>query len=98
MPRKSDPHAKIKKLIPAYIRYITQEKCKWIAQNRMYNVIEVMSNVELAELNRRTGLLREHVTRLAEEWWKQRGYGIQWPDDDNEPMGIYPLQTEPQHT
>ncbi len=30
---------------------------------------------------------------VAEAWWKERGYGCVWPEDDSEPMKVYELET-----
>jgi len=34
-----------------------------------------------------------YVTPFAEAWWKERGCGVKWPDDNSKPMQVFKLQT-----
>jgi hypothetical protein len=77
-----------------YGEYIGRLKTSWLSENRMRSgeVYEVMRSEERAEVHRRIAAWGRYITPFAEAWWKERGYGIVWPDDNSKPMQIYRLQ------
>jgi hypothetical protein len=53
-----------------------------------------MSPRDREEVNQIIDRWNRYVTPLAEAWWRERGYGITWPEDDSKPMQIYSLKSE----
>jgi hypothetical protein len=75
--------------------YVEELKRKWLAQNKIYsvNVLEAMTKIELDEVKRRIRQWGVYIQPLAEAWWKERGYGVTWPDDDSKPVRYHKLET-----
>jgi hypothetical protein len=76
-----------------YEVYIRTLRAAWLSQNRINSndVYEVMRPHERAEVHQCIARWGRYVTPLAEAWWKERGYGVIWPDDDSQPMQVYKL-------
>lgn len=49
---------------------------------------------ERTEVAEKMSAWERYITPLAEDWWKKRGYGVRWPDDNSEPMKVYELVPE----
>jgi len=79
-----------------YRKYIEGVRAKWLRENRpeSRDVYEVMSNHDRREVHNCIRRWEEHVTPIAEEWWRKRGYGIVWPDDNSQPTQVYKLEIE----
>jgi len=77
-----------------YQRFISNERIKWHIENRFHsrNVWEVMSEYERKEVAEYTKKWARHITPISEKWWKERGYGVIWPENDEDPMKVYELE------
>ncbi len=77
-----------------YESYISKLRVDWLAQNRVNSkdVYEVMSPVEQNKVHQYIDQWSKYVTPLAEAWWKQRGYGVIWPDNNSETMKVHRLE------
>lgn len=76
-----------------YEIYIEQIKRDWTSRNQVEskNVFEVMDEVERKLVGEKILSWGTYITPLAEAWWKQRGFGVIWPDDSSKPMKLYRL-------
>ena len=90
VPKSTVAQTEIDALNAEYRRYIDKIQVKWLAQNRVNSrdVYEVMRPAERAEVHQRITEWGTFITPLAEAWWKERGYGVIWPDDDSKPMRV----------
>lgn len=88
--------AEVDALFDEHEAFIRKVRIKWVAENRprSRDVYEVMSSASKQEVHNIIDRWARYVTPLAEAWWKERGYGVVWPDNDSEPMQIYKLETE----
>ena len=79
-----------------YEAYIRPLRAEWIAQNRPVSrdVYEVRRPEEQAEVHRCIDRCQQYITPLAEAWWRERGFGVIWPDDDSKPMQVYRLEED----
>jgi|GEM_PF-2508023 len=79
-----------------YVAHIKPLKFAWIQANRVNSrdVYEVMTPDQQDEIKRRLAGYPEYITPLAEAWWRERGYGVTWPDDDSQPMNVYKLAAD----
>lgn len=77
-----------------YRSYIESLKREWLAQNQVHsrNILEFMSEIERSRVRWKIAQWATYVTPLAEAWWKERGYRVEWPDDDSKPMKVYELE------
>ena len=77
-----------------YERYIRNLQAEWLSRNRVdsRDVYEVMRPHERAEVHNRIAEWGRYITPLAEAWWRERGYGVIWPDENSQPMQVYPLE------
>lgn len=77
-----------------YCRYIEGLQRPWLAENRSRSkdVYPVMSERDRAEVHSIMARWATYITPLAENWWKERGYGIIWPDDNTKPEQYYKLE------
>ncbi len=74
--------------------YIDELKTKWKVNNRppqFKDVYEILRPDEKAQIESHINNWDRYITPIAEEWWKQRGYGVNWPDDNSKPVGYYKL-------
>ncbi len=80
-----------------YQEYIKRLKVEWHQQNPFHsrNVIEVWSNHEREQADQHIARWKCYVTPLAETWWKERGWGIIWPDNDAESTKVFKLEKVP---
>ena len=76
-----------------YEVYVRKLRTEWLSQNRVdsNDVYEVMRPEQRAEVHQRIAQWGRYITPLAEAWWKERGYGVIWPEDDSKPMQVYRL-------
>jgi hypothetical protein len=82
-----------KLLSKEYKKYAEEEKRNWMRQNGLpmkvlYPLMDRQQRKRADDLRKKWS---EHITRLAEEWWKKRGYGCIWPENDYAPMQTYKL-------
>jgi hypothetical protein len=87
-------------LNPLYEKYIRELQAKWYRKNpfRSDKVIEIWDAHDRERANSYTADWAYYVTPFAEAWWKERGYGIIWPDDDSQPVAFYKLENVPKDT
>lgn len=82
-------------LTAEYKIYINKLKFDWRSENKppeFKDVYEVLRPHEREKIADHIALWSRYVTPIAEAWWKERGYGIVWPDDDkSELMQVYVL-------
>jgi hypothetical protein len=73
--------------------YIDKLKADWLLENRVNSrdVYEVMSNFERERVNGKIRAWEHHVTPRTEKWWEERGYRVEWPDDNSKPMKVSKL-------
>ena len=74
--------------------YIKALQIDWLRENRpeSRDVYEVMSNHDRREVHNCIRRWEEYVTPIAEAWWRERGYGVVWPDDNSQAMQVYRLE------
>ncbi len=77
-----------------YQIYIKPIRANWLRHNqvRSEDVYEVMRPEERAKVDEKMPALNRYITPLAEAWWKERGWGIIWPDDNSKTMQVYKLE------
>lgn len=75
--------------------YIEDLKSKWMTGKRVDSkeVYEVMRPEDRARVDSIIDAWARYITPFAEAWWKERGYGVIWPDDNKEPMQVVRLET-----
>lgn len=73
--------------------YVDALKTAWLRDNRIdsKDVYEVMRPEDQQRVRGRITQWEAYITPLAEAWWKERGYGVIWPDDNSKPMHIQRL-------
>lgn len=77
-----------------YEDYILELKREWFSRNKRpesKDVYEVMSKDDRQKVHQYIVDWGSYVTPFAEAWWKERGFGVVWPDDDSKPMKVYKL-------
>jgi hypothetical protein len=78
-----EPSAQEKEFCVQYEQFVKSERAKWRANNPPPNELwELMSDREREVVYRLVDNWKNHITPLAEAWWKERGYIIHWPADD----------------
>lgn len=79
-----------------YVAFIEGVQRRWVKSNRVRSnrVYEAMYPHEQQEVHDRIRQWGMYVTPIAERWWKERGYGCIWPEDDNDPMKLYRLDSD----
>lgn len=72
-----------------YVQHMENLKRNWLLlNNTIHNhpdCYEVMRDKDRAEVD---GILRSfdvYITPIAEKWWKDRGWTIQWPANNSDP-------------
>ena len=91
----SEKQTKFDSLNKEYETYISKLKAEWHRNNKppqSRDVYEVMNREDREKV---AWYIREwsiYITPFAEAWWKERGYGVIWPDDDSKPMKVYELE------
>ncbi|MEK7462178.1 MAG: hypothetical protein AAB618_01230 [Patescibacteria group bacterium] len=77
-----------------YRVYIDNLKRKWLAKNRYdsRDVYEIMPAWERSKVQGRIRQWGDYITPLAEAWWGERGYRIEWPTDDSKPVRLFKLE------
>lgn len=78
-----------------YKVYIDTLWARWIMEHPFHcrNVYEAMDPWEREELQRHIDKWGVYITPFAEKWWRERGYGVRWPEQNTEPMKIFKLET-----
>ncbi len=92
---------KFNALSQKYRLFIQDLKSKWLVENRTRSrglgfgndCYETMSPNQRKDVDNKIKQWGIYITPLAEAWWKERGYGVIWPDDDKENMKLYKLET-----
>lgn len=77
-----------------YKEYIEGLKRKWVPKNQVHSkdVFEVMDRFDREKVEQKMKDWERYITPLAEDWWKDRGYGVIWPDDNTKPMQVLLLK------
>ncbi len=85
---------KIEALNKEYKVYIEKLRRDWVPRNQVDSnrVYEVMYPHERAKVQENISAWSRYITPFAESWWKERGYGIVWPEDDSNPIQLYKLE------
>jgi hypothetical protein len=75
--------------------YVDDLKRKWSSGMRVdsKDVYEVMSARDRERVDNIIDAWGRYITPFAEAWWKERGYGVVWPDDNKEPMQVHKLES-----
>lgn len=79
-----------------YQVYIQKLKWDWTNKNNppsFQHVYEILRPEEHAQIDQYRADWANYVTPFAEAWWKERGYGIIWPEDNSKLTQIYKLET-----
>jgi hypothetical protein len=73
--------------------YVEELKRKWTVGKRVDSkeVYEVMNARDRERVDNIIDAWGRYITPFAEAWWKERGYGVVWPDDNSEPMQVVKL-------
>jgi D-mannonate dehydratase len=83
-----------KSLCEEFKIYIGKLETEWKQNNKppkFRDVYEVLRPDERKQIQDHINHWVSYVTPVAEEWWKDRGYGVIWPDDNSKPVGYYKL-------
>lgn len=77
-----------------FTKYINKLKSEWCSRNRVESrdVFEVMRPNEQAKVYNHIAQWEKYITPIAEAWWKERGFGIIWPEDNSKPAEYYVLE------
>lgn len=77
-----------------YRVYIKGLRAGWRAKNQVKSrdVYELMSEIERSQVSYRIAKWARYITPLAEAWWRERGYRVEWPDDDSKPMKVFKVE------
>jgi len=96
MGKDSATQREVTNLNKEYEHYITKLKREWLSENRPQTteLYELMDEEERGKVHACMRNWSSYITPLAEKWWKERGYGCIWPEDDSKPMQIYKLDEE----
>lgn len=88
---KAASEQKFEQLNQQFCEYCNLLRTEWLKDNRSssHNVYEVMNDKEKLEVDNIITRWKLYITPLAESWWKERGFGITWPEDDSKPVQIY---------
>lgn len=91
---EKEQEAEFKALDIEYQKYIGELKAKWHREHPLHsrNVIEVWSEHEREQANHHIADYKYYITPIIEAWWKERGWGVIWPDDDSKPMQCYKFE------
>ncbi len=94
MNKATSEEAVVQALNEEYITYIERLRAAWLTENRVHSrdVYEVMRQEERDKVHACIARWAVYVTPFAEAWWKERGYGVSWPEDNSEPMKIFKLE------
>lgn len=85
---------KVDALNDEYREYVEKLKRSWLPNNQVKSsrVFEVMYPHEQTEVQEKLSAWERYIAPLAEKWWKQRGYGVVWPEDNSKSMQVYELK------
>ena len=92
MDSKSITQLEVDSLSVEYRSYIDKLEIAWKKENKppsFTDVYEVLRPDQREEINQYMSNWAKYITPLTEAWWKVRGMGVQWPDDDSKPMQLY---------
>lgn len=93
--KKQQPDLKtFESLCKEFEIYISELKTKWKGDNsppQFKDVYEVLRPDQRKQVDDHINNWDRYVTPIAEDWWKERGYGVNWPDDTSKPVGYYRL-------
>lgn len=83
-------------LFEEHIQYIEKLKARWLSRNRVRSrdVYEVMRPEDREKVHQKIRDWGIYIAPIAEAWWKERGYGVLWPDDNSKPMRVYKLKAQ----
>lgn len=93
-PKQQPDLEKFKSLCKEFKTYIHELKTKWDKDNRpskFRDVYEVLRPDERKQIEDYIDRWARYITPIAEAWWKEHGYGVNWPDDNSKPVGYYRL-------
>lgn len=94
-PQNTAAHAELITLNEEFKNFIEQLRSRWLRENNHPPKHWRLYELDEEERKRVDGVIRrweEYVTPIAEQWWKQRGYGIIWPEKSSDPCHIYKLE------
>jgi hypothetical protein len=101
MPKKtaeiSIEQAEVNALNEEFKAYIEGLQREWLRTNNRHPKGEGLYELDPKVRARVDGVVRrwqEYITPIAEEWWKQRGLGIIWPEKSDDPCQLYKLEPE----
>ncbi len=83
-----------KSLCKEFETHIGKLKIEWTNDNsppEFRDVLEVLRPHEREQIENHINRWDKYITPIAEAWWKERGYGVNWPDDNSQPVGYYRL-------
>lgn len=77
-----------------YAEYISDLQRNWRSEHRFEsnNVYETLTSDERNKLKGYISAWERYITPLAEVWWKERGFGVVWPENNSDSMQVYPLE------
>src|SRR5438045_989718 len=81
----AEDRAGIEKLSPEYKKYVEDLQRRWVAANRSQsqNCLEVMNKEERQEVQNIINRWNTYIKPLVEEWWKLRGWKINFTETPN---------------
>lgn len=94
MDSKSITQLEVDSLSVEYRSYIDKLEIAWKKENKppsFTDVYEVLRPDQREEIDQYISNWAKYITPFAEAWWKVRGFGVIWPDDDSKPMQLYEL-------
>lgn len=90
--------AEVDALNVQYQTFIEELQVRWLQENNTRPQAWRLYELDAEERQRVDGVTRrwgQYITPIAENWWKERGFGIVWPETLSETCKIYKLHTEP---
>jgi hypothetical protein len=94
MEQNTAPEDDLEELFRQHRSYIEDLQRKWLVgkRSRSRDVYEVMSPADREEVHQTIRAWGRYIEPIAEAWWRERGYGVIWPEDNTKPMQVYKLE------
>ena len=75
-------------------KYIEEIRFRWLPNNQIEStrVYEIMYPHEQERVHQKISEWEKYITPISEAWWKERGYGVVWPENNTDPVGYYRLK------
>lgn len=94
MDKKAPKELDIQELFKQHRAYVEDLQRRWLVGKRSTSkdVFEVMRPKEREQVYQTIRNWEVYITPIAEAWWRERGYGVIWPEKNSDPMRVYKLE------